>query len=126
MATITTAAGYTWQEVAEDRQKYRDATIKAITPGIPALPKELPLNVTGIPKQILTIEEVKMTEMKVEELVPALAEGKLSAVDVTKAFLRRAAVAQALVCNHFITMPCLFPFDLRRLWQDRNIWGTTL
>lgn len=99
MATVTTAAGYTWEQVAADRQKYRDATIAILDPPIPAVPKELPLNVTGIPKQLLTSDEIKITEMKVEELVPALAGGRLSAVEVTNAFLRRAAVAQGLVCS---------------------------
>lgn len=99
MATVTTKAGFTWHEVAADRQKHRDATIAAVEPTVPAVPKELPLNVTGIPKQLLTSDEIKITETKVEDLVPALAEGKLTAVTVTKAFLRRAAVAQALVCH---------------------------
>lgn len=107
MATVTTAAGYTWEQVAADRQKHRNFTIGAVEPPVPAVPKELPLNVTGIPKQLLTSEEFKITEMKVEELVPALAGGKISAVDVTKAFLRRAAVAQALVRYLTPRYPCL-------------------
>lgn len=107
MATITTSAGYTWQQVAEDRQKHRDATIAAVAPSVPAVPKELPLNVTSIPKELLTSDEIEITEMKVEDLVPALAEGKLSAVDVTNAFLRRAAVAQALV-SYFLILRMKF------------------
>lgn len=111
MATITTAAGYTWQQVAEDRQKHRDATIAVVTPPLPAVPEELPLNVTGIPQQILTSEEIKITELKVEELVPALAEGKLTSVDVTNAFLRRAALAQALVSLAAYLSRCALMFN---------------
>jgi hypothetical protein len=96
---VTTASGATWQEVAAGMQKHRDSTLLAIRP---PLPKDLnsrtiPLNVTGIPKQILTPKEVEITEAAVEVLVPLLAEGKLTAVEVANAFLRRAGVAQLLV-----------------------------
>jgi amidase len=97
VATVTTAAGNTWQEVAADRQKHREETIAAVTPPI-EVPAELPLNVMSIAKDVLTAEEIEITESLVEELVPKLAQGKLSATTVTKAFLRRAALAQKLVC----------------------------
>lgn len=96
-ATITTAAGNTWQEVAQDRQAHRDATIAALSPPLPAIPSDLPLNVTVVPKTLLTKQEVEITESAVEELVPRLASGRLSAVEVTNAFLRRAGLAQGLV-----------------------------
>jgi len=95
-ATVTIASGATWQEVAADRQKHRDATLAAIEPAIPDIPSP-PLNTVPIAKDILTPEEITITESKVEELVPLLAKGELSAVTVVKAFLRRAALAQKLV-----------------------------
>lgn len=95
-AIITTAAGFTWQEVAADRQAYRDASIASITPPIPVV-KDIPLNTTSIASEHLTPEEVKITESVVEELLPQLASGKISAVDVIKAFMRRAALAQQAV-----------------------------
>ncbi|KAI9743625.1 MAG: hypothetical protein M1818_002941 [Claussenomyces sp. TS43310] len=98
MATpsVTIASGSTWQEVAADRQQYRDETIAAIEPAVPAIPSDMPLNVSRLPRQLLTSEETKITEMLVEDLAPALAEKRLSATTVVKAFLRRAGLAQRL------------------------------
>ena len=106
LATVTIASGATWQEVAADRQAYRDSTIALIEPAIPEV-TDLPLNTIPLAKQLLTPEEIKITESTVEELVPLLATGKLSAVTVTKAFLRRAALAQAAVYLPFPSV--LFP-----------------
>jgi amidase len=96
-ATVTIASGATWQEVALDRQAYRDATIALVEPAIPDL-NDLPLNTLPIAEQVLTPEEIKITESTVEDLATSLAKGELSAVTVTKAFLRRAALAQKAVC----------------------------
>ena len=85
-----------WQEVAQRAQAYRDDTIAAITSPIPAVPKDLPQNVTKLPKELLTPREVEITEYLPEELLPALANSKLSSVEVTNAFLRRAGLAQQL------------------------------
>lgn len=95
-AAITTASGATWQEVAADRQKYRDETVAAVEPPVPDVPAELPLNVIGIPKYLLSTSEVEITEALIEDLVPALAAGKYTATAVVTAFLRRAGVAQKL------------------------------
>jgi len=96
-SAITTASGATWQEIAADRQKHRDATIASIQPPIPDVPTELPLNVSAIPRQLLTPEEIKITETTVEELVALLAGRKLTTTEVTKAYLRKAGLAQKLV-----------------------------
>lgn len=87
----------TWQETAQQMRDHRDATIAAIEPNLPPLPAELPLNVTGIPKQILTEREIELTESSPEYLINALAAGFVTSTEVTKAFLRRAALAQQLV-----------------------------
>ncbi|TVY76144.1 putative amidase [Lachnellula suecica] len=94
-ATVTIASGATWQEVAADRQKYRDETLAAIEPALPDIPSP-PLNTVSLAKDILSADEIKITESKVEELVPLLAKGDLSALTVVQAFLRRAALAQKL------------------------------
>jgi len=88
----------TWQETAKQMQEHRDATIAAIEPKLPPLPADLPLNVTGIPKQLLTERELELTESLPEDLITALASGFVTSTEVTKAFLRRAALAQGLVC----------------------------
>jgi hypothetical protein len=86
-----------WQEVAKTMQQHRDATIAAVEPPVPDRPKQIPLNVTGLPRQLLSEREVQLTEMLPEQLVESLADGSLTSVEVTNAFLRRAGLAQKLV-----------------------------
>ena len=85
-----------WQEIAKEVQTFRDKSISAIKPPVPRIGGKLPQNVTKLPRRLLPAEECKITEMAPEELLPALASGMLSSVDVTTAFLRRAGVAQQL------------------------------
>jgi amidase len=87
----------TWQETAQQMRDHRDATIAAIEPKLPSLPAQLPLNVVTIPKQVLTERELELTESTPEYLINALAAGFVTSTEVTKAFLRRAALAQQLV-----------------------------
>lgn len=100
-ATVTIASGTTWQEVAAYKQKERDESIDSIPSPLPTLPAEAPLNTLPVAKDVLTADEIKITESLVEDLVPQLAKGELTATAVTKAFLRRAALAQRLVCFPF-------------------------
>ena len=95
-ATVTISSGATWQQVAADRQAYRDATLSLLDPPLPSI-ENVPLNTIPLAKQILTAEEIKITETLVEDLLPQLAKGKLSSVTVTKAFLRRTGLAQKAV-----------------------------
>lgn len=90
-----------WAELIQQARQRRDVSISSIKPALPDLPADLPLNVTRIPQELLEAHEVKITEKSAEELVKLLAEGKLSAVEVTKSFLRRAALAQRLVRTNF-------------------------
>lgn len=117
-ATVTIASGATWQQVAADRQAYRDATITSIEPSIPDI-TDMPLNTLPLVKNILTAEEIKITESTVEELAPLLAKGELSAVTVTKAFLRRAGLAQKAVCISLDPFPSL-PLWLRTTVLHRS------
>lgn len=93
---VTIASGATWQDVAADRQKHRDATIAAVEPTLPNV-QHLPLNTIPLAKQVLTEEEIKITETTIEGLVAQLVKSELSAVSVTTAFLRRAGLAQLAV-----------------------------
>lgn len=95
-ATVTILSGATWQEVAADRQAYRDAGIATLEPALPDIPS-IPLNTIPLAKQFLTEAEIKITETSVQELILKLADGELSAVEVAKAFLRRAGLAQKAV-----------------------------
>ncbi|KAK7618263.1 amidase signature domain-containing protein [Phyllosticta citricarpa] len=84
-----------WQEVAAGLQAHRDATIAAVQPPLPPLPTSIPRNTMGLAAQLLTGDEVAITETAPEALISQLTAGKLSSTAVTSAFLRRAALAQA-------------------------------
>ncbi len=93
----------TWQEIAATKR----ASLRAFIPTEWLLPKHLslsveeggPRDVRGIPKEsgILDDEELRITEMHVEELLSSLKEGKSTAVAVCRAFCKRAAIAHQLV-----------------------------
>lgn len=85
-----------WQDIARRIQEHRDATIAAVQPTIPEL-SEPPLDSTPVPRTILTPQELSITESDPVDLLSQLSSGSLSSVDVTNAFLRRAALAQRLV-----------------------------
>ncbi|KAJ8128743.1 hypothetical protein O1611_g4890 [Lasiodiplodia mahajangana] len=96
-ASVTTASGASWQEVAADRRRHRDATIESLNPSLPKLQaSDIPLDTTGVPRSILTAEELDITEKNVEDLISLLASGKWSAKKVVQAFMRRAGLAQQL------------------------------
>jgi amidase len=65
---------------------------------------QVPSNVMEIPKTcgILTPKQIEITEKTATELLVKLANGYLSSVEVTEAFLARAAIAHQLV---FVFVP---------------------
>ena len=86
-----------WKEIARNAQTHRDTTVEAVDPPLPGLPSNLSHNVIDVPRQILSQQEIQITETPVLTLVEQLATKNLTATTVTNAFLRRAAVAQKLV-----------------------------
>lgn len=86
-----------WQEIVKQAQNVRNASLELVEPAIPDVPSELPLDVTEIPKYLLSTEEVVITQTTPEDLVISLASGRLTSVAVATAFLRRAGIAQKLV-----------------------------
>jgi amidase len=91
-----------WQEIAKEAQDHRDASIAIFAKDFPAAYTvgDFPgvsKNSTGIPSEVLQKRDLQITETLPEELVNLLANGELSATEVTTAFLRRAALAQKLV-----------------------------
>ena len=60
---------------------------------------QIPSNVMEIPKTcgILTPRQIEITEQTATELLEKLAFGALSSVEITEAFLARAAIAHQLV-----------------------------
>ena len=87
-----------WQEIAKIAQEYRDASIARVEPAVPEVPRELPRDVMLIPAELLDKEEVEITQTTTEDLLASIASGRLTSAAVTKAFLRRAGLAQRLVC----------------------------
>ena len=87
----------TWQEIAKTAQEHRDASIARVEPAVPEVPQNLPVDVTGLPQELLSKAEISITESSPEDLLAAIASGQLSCNLVTKAFLRRAGLAQKLV-----------------------------
>ncbi|KAK7203559.1 amidase [Myxozyma melibiosi] len=75
----------------------RDDSLAKVDPPLGPLPDPLPLNVTGIPKLVLTEKECEITETEPIALLEKIAKGEYSAVEVAKAYLRRAALAQKLL-----------------------------
>ena len=89
-----------WREIAQEAQRHRDDSIRKVDESL--LESQcggLPLNVTGFASDILTPSEIQMTELLPEDLVQALASGSTNCVDVIRAFLRRAGLAQTLVSS---------------------------
>lgn len=120
-----------WQEIAQIAQETRDKSIALVQPPVPEVPNELPLNVVGLPKQLLSPREVEITETPAEVLVTKLASGEWTSLEITQSFLRRAGLAQKLVIHYFTceeitanTFRLIVSLSscLRKLWNERNTW----
>ncbi|KAF5241880.1 hypothetical protein FANTH_8955 [Fusarium anthophilum] len=87
-----------WQQKAADARAHRDASLAKVEPplkGVPAA-EQLPKNSLELVPRVLTPREIEITESyTVTELLQVLRERKISVEEVTRAFLRRAALAQA-------------------------------
>lgn len=89
-----------WEDKASWARAQRDASLAKVEPKLQGLPDKLPLSSQDLPKSVLTQREIEITEnYTVLELLAVLRERKISVEEVTRAFLRRAALAQAAVCN---------------------------
>ena len=86
-----------WEAIAQKAQEYREATLAKIQPHVQGIPTLLPRNVFEALRSKLSSQEIEITELPLESLLKQLHDGRLSAVIVTKAFLRRAALAQRFV-----------------------------
>lgn len=88
-----------WNEGVRLAKELRETTEKEV-PGYikdEDLPRFLGHYVRDVPKQVLTPREIEITEQDATDLTAALQTGKLTSTEVTKAFLRRASLAQKLV-----------------------------
>ena len=88
----------TWQEKAKSARDYRDASLKKVDPPLSPLPEQLPLSSQEMPKELLTAREYELTQKyDAIQLLDMLRTKAVTSEEVTKAFLRRAAVAQFAV-----------------------------
>ncbi len=85
-----------WQDIAQEAQDYRDATINELSPAAPEIPSQIPKNVMHFPEKLLRQNDWDTTSLHLEELIPLLQQGQISAVEATSAYLQRAVVAQGV------------------------------
>jgi amidase len=87
-----------WESKVAGVREHRDASLAKVEPAISLATQELPLNSQKVPASVLTARELELTEgYTVKELLAKLRSREIKVEEVTRAFLRRAAVAQASV-----------------------------
>jgi len=96
MTTHERATKSDWHAIAKTCRDHRQKTIDAVSPALPEIARNLPLNVTGVPHRLLAADTLKITELPTEVLLQELASGRLSSAAVAQAFLQRAGLAQKL------------------------------
>ncbi|KAL0951471.1 hypothetical protein HGRIS_008159 [Hohenbuehelia grisea] len=86
-----------WQAIASEKKEKQQASIPK--DWIIAAPGPDVLDVTSLPEScgLLNAKELEITGSNVEDLLPKLASGEWSSVEVTTAFYKRAIVAQQAV-----------------------------
>lgn len=126
-----------WQSVARRKQAERDSKIpsdwRVASRFLPRDPPKLedgPQNVLHVPREcgLLSAGELSITEdHNVQSILGAMAAKKLRAVDVARAFCKRAAIAHQL--TNCLTEP-LFESAIRRaeeldhhLAKEGKLWG---
>ncbi|KAL3473085.1 amidase [Aspergillus californicus] len=89
-----------WETKVQEALSLRDATLQQVDPPLAAIPDILPLNSQDLPAQFLTAREYELTQSyDAVQLVQMLRSKQVTSLELTKAFLRRAALAQyALNC----------------------------
>jgi len=89
-----------WENKAAWARAKRTSSLAKVKPKLIGIPKpaDLPQNSRNLPRDILTPRELELTESYgVTELLALLREREATVEEVTRAFLRRAALAHAAV-----------------------------
>lgn len=81
----------------------REASLAAVGLELSRVPQDLPLNVQNMAHLVLTQDEMALTSMDVVQIVDQIRTSQVSCETVTRAFLRRAALAQHLVSGRAST-----------------------
>jgi amidase len=89
-----------WEDKAAWARAKRTASLAKVKPKLTGIPEPdaLPQNSRDLPKDILSPREIELTEKHgIKDLLALLRERKVTVEEVTRAFLRRAALAHAAV-----------------------------
>lgn len=92
-----------WQDKAAWAQAKRAASLAKVKPNLAGVPEpdHLPQYSRDLAKDVLTSREIELTEKyTITELLRVLRNKIVSVEEVTRAFLRRAALAHAAVSAH--------------------------
>ncbi|KAH8655411.1 amidase signature domain-containing protein [Xylariales sp. PMI_506] len=87
-----------WEDKVGWARAQRDASLAKVEPKLIGLPsaESLPLSSRDMPRDFLTAREIEITEnYNITKLLAVLRNRQISVEDVTRAFLRRAALAHA-------------------------------
>ncbi|CCT75541.1 related to general amidase [Fusarium fujikuroi IMI 58289] len=84
-----------YKETVSAALQQRDIGLGKVEPKLQGIPDELPRSSQSLPQSILTAREIEITEKySVMELLDVLRKREIKVEEVTRAFLRRAALAQ--------------------------------
>ena len=86
-----------WRRTASKVQEYRAQSLREVEPPLPEIPSDPSKNVTHVPHLLLSQREVAITTASPEKLLSQIAAGNYSSEEITRAYLRRATLAQELV-----------------------------
>lgn len=89
-----------WEEKAHWARAKRDASLAKVKPVLQGVPEEndLPMNCQSLASAVLTSREIEITERYgILDLLSEMRTRRVSVEEVTRAFLRRAALAHAAV-----------------------------
>jgi len=89
-----------WEDKAAWARAKRTASLAKVKPKLIGIPESdvMPQNSRDLPKEVLTPREIELTEnYRITDLLALLRERKVTVEEVTRAFLRRAALAHAAV-----------------------------
>lgn len=89
-----------WEDQAAWARAKRTASLAKVKPKLTGIPEPdaLPQNSRDLPRDVLTPREIELTEnYGIADLLALLRERKVTVEEVTRAFLRRAALAHAAV-----------------------------
>lgn len=115
-----------WEDKAAWARAKRTASLAKVKPkliGVPE-PDDLPQNSRDLPKDVLTARELELTEnYGITELLALLRERKVTVEEVTKAFLRRAALAHAAVRLESVTFSDVHIANMYRPTVSSNFSG---